>query len=61
MDSLLDGGEELYAGILCSKNRSVPPYSVYVGVPAAKTFPRFTDEEIREHERILAMRQGENL
>lgn len=41
--------------------RSVPPYSVYVGVPAAKIFPRFTEEEIREHERILAMRQGENL
>lgn len=33
--------------------RDVPPYSIYVGVPEMKIMPRFTDEQIKEHERLL--------
>lgn len=34
----------------------VPPYSIYTGVPEKKVRPRFTDEQIEEHERILKER-----
>ena len=37
--------------------RDVPPYSVYVGVPSVKIMPRFSDEEIIEHERLLNIKE----
>lgn len=36
--------------------RDVPPYSVYVGVPACRTFARFNEEQVAEHEKLLQQR-----
>ena len=43
--------------------KDVPPYSVYVGVPGAKMFERFTKEQNEEYKKILAQRKlwGDNL
>lgn len=34
-------------------NKSTPPYSIVGGVPAKILRMRFTEEQIKEHERIL--------
>ena len=44
-------GSIIGAGAVVTKN--VPPYSVYVGVPQARTIQRFSSEEIRMHEKML--------
>lgn len=48
-------GSVVGAGAIVTKD--IPPYSVYVGVPSCKTMRRFTEEEAREHEKILKERQ----
>ena len=50
-------GSVIGAGAVVVKD--VPPYSIYVGVPGAKTFERFTKEQIEEHEKILALQKSE--
>ena len=45
-------GSVVGAGAVVTKD--VPDYSIYLGIPSAsKILPRFTPEEIAEHERIL--------
>ncbi len=44
-------GSVVGAGSVVTK--SLPPYSVYTGVPSAKVRSRFTEEEIEQHEKIL--------
>lgn len=39
------------AGAVVTK--SLPPYSVYLGVPVAKMYPRFSEDQIMEHEHAL--------
>ena len=47
-------GSVIGAGAIVTKD--VPPYSIYVGVPQARTFERFNAEQIVEHERLLKER-----
>ncbi len=47
-------GSIIGAGAVVTKD--VPPYSIYTGVPEKKVRPRFTEEQINEHERILKER-----
>ena len=47
-------GSVVGAGAIVTK--SIPPYSIYVGVPAARIKERFTADQIAEHERILQNR-----
>lgn len=44
-------GSIIGAGSIVTKD--VPPYSIYTGAPGLKIRSRFSEEEIREHERIL--------
>ena len=44
-------GSVIGAGAVVSKN--VPPYSVYTGVPEVKIRRRFTDDQIKQHEKLL--------
>ena len=48
----IGNGAIVAAGSVVTKD--VEPYSIYGGVPARKIKKRFTDEEIREHEQMLA-------
>ena len=47
-------GSVIGAGAIVTKD--VPPYSVYIGVPSARIKPRFSEEQIAEHERVLLER-----
>lgn len=47
-------GSVVGAGAIVTKD--IPPYSVYVGVPGARTMERFSLDEIRQHEQILTER-----
>lgn len=44
-------GSVIGAGAVVTKD--VPPYSIYVGVPEKKVLPRFTAEQIVDHESLL--------
>lgn len=44
-------GSVVGAGAVVTK--SLPPYSVYTGVPSPKLRERFTPEELEQHEKIL--------
>lgn len=47
-------GSVIAAGAIVTKN--VPPYSIYMGIPAQRTVPRFTEEQIVLHESMLKQR-----
>lgn len=47
-------GSVIGAGAIVTK--SIPPYSIYTGVPSVKCSRRFTDEQIIEHEKVLTER-----
>lgn len=47
-------GSVIGAGAVVTKD--VPPYSIYVGVPQARTFERFQKDEIMQHEQLLKKR-----
>jgi acetyltransferase-like isoleucine patch superfamily enzyme len=44
-------GSVVGAGSIVTKD--IPPYTIHLGSSGVKEFPRFTCEEIEEHERIL--------
>lgn len=44
-------GSVIGAGAIVTK--SLPPYSIYTGVPSAKVRNRFNEKELEEHKRIL--------
>ena len=44
-------GSIIGAGSILVKD--VPPYTIHVGVPGIKEFPRFNDQQINHHENIL--------
>lgn len=44
-------GSIIGAGSIVTKD--VPPYTIHVGVPNVKDFPRFNKSEIEEHEKLL--------
>jgi acetyltransferase-like isoleucine patch superfamily enzyme len=46
-------GSVVAAGAVVTK--SILPYSIYSGVPAVKLRPRFTEEELAEHKKILGV------
>lgn len=48
-------GSVVGAGAVVTKD--IPPYSVYVGVPQSKIYSRFSEDQVREHERILEERK----
>lgn len=47
-------GSIIGAGAIVTKD--VPPYSIYVGVPASRTIARFEKEQILQHEMMLRER-----
>lgn len=47
-------GSVVGAGAVVTK--SIPPYSVYVGTPPARTWARFSPDEVAEHEKRLGER-----
>lgn len=57
--SILNGvrigrGSVIGAGAIVTKD--VPPYSIYTGSPSLKIRPRFNNDQIIEHEKILKQR-----
>lgn len=52
-------GSVIGAGAIVTKD--VPDYSVYVGIPgASKIVPRFTPEEVLEHEKTLGIKNSDD-
>ena len=47
-------GSVVGAGSIVTK--SIPPYSIYTGVPSKKVRSRFNEEEIKTHEQLLKKR-----
>lgn len=50
----LGRGSVVGAGSVVTRN--VPPYAIVAGVPARVVGARFSDDQIREHERLLGLR-----
>ena len=53
-------GEGCIIGAGSVVNKDIPPYAIAVGNPAKVVKMRFTEEQIKEHKRLLAQRNNGN-